>query len=154
MVPGRLLIATIALMVLAVTACGDGDGDGTRAQPSPDGTAFVGGSFGDIPVPPLADPLGPEIVEDDGTVGRSYAVRDRTPRATMDFYVKALADEPMITDVHDVAEEGGATVLRGEWLFDDRRLRVTVQPAPTVEGSAGEREADQVVQLSLLLFPE
>jgi len=124
---------------------GCGDDEQPHAQPAEDATTFVGGAFGELPVPPLADPLGPERVLDEVVV-RSYGVRNTTVQAVMSFYEDALADEEIITPVRDVP--GTAEVLRGEWRHRGQRLRVTVQAAPAADDEPG---VERRVQVSLEL---
>jgi hypothetical protein len=142
----RRIFVGLLVAVTALAACGD-DGE-PRAQPSADGTAFVGGSFDELPVPPLAEPLGPERELGDGVVVRSYGVRNRTVEAVMSFYEDALAGQPVIEPVGDAP--GDASVLRGEWRYRGRRLRVTVQAAPAADEEPG---VEGRVQVSLELHP-
>ena len=142
--PLRWAAVLIALAALVLAGCGDDD-DGTDAQVGPDVTAFVGATLDDVPVPPLAEPLGPARETDEGVRVRSWSVRDRAVEEVMAFYQDLLADRPVVEDVSDAP--GAGTVLRGEWELEDGVLRVTVQEAPTV-GDEGP-----TVQLSLQLTP-
>jgi hypothetical protein len=141
----RSIAICVAFGLIAFVGCSDDDPP--RAQPATDATMFVGGSFDELPVPPLADPLGPEHVVDEVVV-RSYGVRNRTVESVMSFYEEALADEELITPVHDVP--GAAEVLRGEWRYRGKRLRVTVQAAPAADDEPG---VERRVQASLELHP-
>lgn len=136
------LVLTLAALVLA----GCGDGDDTDAQVGPGVTGFVGATLDDVPVPPLAEPLGPVRETDDGIRVRSWSVRDRSVEEVMAFYQELFEDRPVVDDVSDAP--GAGTVLRGEWRLEDGIMRVTVQEAPTV-GDEGP-----TVQLSLQLTPE
>lgn len=143
--PVRWAALFLALAALVLAGCGEGDDD-TSAQVGPGATSFVGATLDDVPVPPLAEPLGPARETDDGTRVRSWSVRDRSIEEVMAFYQDLLQDRPVVDDVSDAP--GAGTVLRGDWQLEDGVLRVTVQEAPTV----GDEEP--TVQLSLQLTPD
>lgn len=147
----RHRIAAFAMITLVtLSGCGDGD-DATspEAQPAPDVTRFVEGDFGDIPVPPRAEPAGERSERDDVTA-RSYFVRNMTPEAVMDFYTDYFSSEG------DTAirspEPTGPDAWRGTWLVDGRELLVSTILAPTAGGAEVEN-ADVVTQLDLELSP-
>ena len=142
----RSISVCLLLSVTALAGCG-GD-DEPQARPSSEGAAFVGGSFEELPLPPLAEPLGPEREVGQGVVVRSYGVRDATVESVMSFYEDALADEAVIAAVSDAP--GDASVLRGEWRHGGRRLRVTVQAAPAADEEPG---VERRVQVTLELHP-
>lgn len=146
-----LALVVIAIASLGLASCGDdggGQGGGDpEAQPSPDGTTFVEGDFGQIPLPPLADPAG-ERSEIDGVTTASYFVRNRTPREVLEFYEEYFADDGV--DVIVGPETFGRDAWRAAWLLDGRELLVTAQPAPTADAE----RADVVTQLSLELSTE
>lgn len=140
--------AAVILLLVASTGCGDGGESDSDDVVAPDVTTFVGGDLDDVPVPPLAEPVGPLRELDGELLVRSYEVRNRTPREVMTFYQAAFADRPVLTPVRDVP--GRATVLRGEWRLEDGVIRITTQRAPTLE----EKGSDSLVtQLSLQFSP-
>ena len=127
-----------------LASCGADDGPEAR---SPGDAAASSGALDQLPVPALADPLGPEREVGDVVV-RSYGVRNATVESVMSFYEDALADEDVLTAVRDAP--GDAPVLRGEWRYRGQRLRITVQAAPAADEEPG---VDRRVQVSLELHP-
>lgn len=145
-------MATAAVAALVVlSACGNGAG-GTEpsAQVAPQTKASVAADLGNVPIPPLARPIGPLYKAADGTATRNYAVRNMTVEAVMTFYRKQLADRPVVKAVADAL--GSWKVLRGEWRLDAGVIRVTVTPAPALGGQVADSGHDEV-QLSLQLLP-
>lgn len=150
---GRARASVVAgvLAVALLGGCGDDDvpEEGVEAQPAADEATFVAGDFGDIPLPPLAEPAG-ERSEIDGVVAQSYFVRNRTPADVLEFYVEQLAERGFEIVV---PPDGSRDNRRGTWLVDGRELLVSATPAPTAEGGEVER-SEVVTQLSLELAPE
>lgn len=147
------LVSLVAVLLLALAGCGDGDGEreaGTDAQVTPGSSNFVGADLDDVPVPPLAEPLGPVQEEDGGLLVRSYAVRDSRVQDVMAFYEDLFADRPVVQPVEDAP--GSSTVLGAAWQLRDGILKVTAQQAPTID-DPGSSEGNSV-QLSLELDPE
>ncbi|MGE3835542.1 MAG: hypothetical protein AB7H43_12235 [Acidimicrobiia bacterium] len=145
----RLPAALVAALALVLLGCGDDDVGGPQVTPGV--TGFVGADLDDVPVPPLATPLGPASEVDEGVVVRSYAVRDRTVGEVMAFYADALADRPVASPVRQLP--GSADARQGTWIFDDGVLTVTAQRAPTVDEGDGPSGGGLTTQLSLQLEP-
>lgn len=140
-------MALVAVLVLG--ACGDG-GSGPEAQPAEEGATFVRGDFGDIPVPPLAEEVGPRSEKDD-VIAQSYEVRNTSREELFEFYDDRL-DGWRVEQAPQKLGEAEAASWRAQWTRDDRRLIVTVSEAPTLE-PADAADDDPVVQLSLSLEP-
>lgn len=138
---GRLVVSVLAPAAL-LAGCGDdvaGDAQ-PEAQPAPDVSVFSEGDFDGLPVPPLADPVGPRSEYEDVTA-RSFTVRNTTPEEVVEFYDTALGDWTK------QGSEDVGTAIRSDYEKGGRGLRVTVQRAPTIEDDAAE------LQLSLQLGP-
>lgn len=142
-----VLVALVVVFVLG--ACGDADSE-PEAQPAEEGVTFVRGDFGDIPVPPLAEEVGPRSEKDD-VVAQSYRVRNSSRAELFDFYGERLGGWQVEEAPRPLGDAEEAS-WRGQWVRDDRRLVVTVSEAPTLE-PADAADDDPVVQLSLSLEP-
>ena len=142
-----VLVALVVVLVLG--ACGD-SGSGPEAQPAEEGATFVRGDFGSVPVPPLAEEVGPRSEKDD-VVAQSYRVRNSSRAQLFDFYGERLDGWQVEQAPQAVGDAEGAS-WRGQWVRDDRRLVVTVSEAPALE-PADAADDDPVVQLSLSLEP-
>ena len=141
----RRLRSVAGLVVLALSAAGCGRASEEGTQPRPDVTTFEQGDFDDIPLLAGSDPLSPPT-EEQGSVARSYQVRDTTPKGVLDFYVEQLADAEVLEEPGDI----GANTFRGRWRLDQGRvLTVSATGAPTLDG-----DAEVLTQYSLSLAPE
>ena len=147
----RPLIVVLLLAGAALGACGSDDDtrDGGDAQPAPDVTTFAAGDFGEIPLPPLAEPAG-ERSEQQGVVVQSFFVRNRTAEEVLELYRTYFEGEGVATILPP--EPFGNDAWRGRWLLDGRELLVSATPAPSVDGGEVEH-ADVVTQMSLELSP-
>ena len=145
---GRLAVTALALLIAAtIAACGD-EGGAPEAQPSPGGTGFVDGEFDELPVPPLAVPLGPRR-EKEGVLSRSWSVRNTTAAEVLDFYERTLGDRWQVS----TPPRPLGDAYRGEWRAGDDELRVSAVPAPAADVDARPQPAGALVQLSLQLLP-
>lgn len=131
-----------------MTASCSGSDEGT--QPAPDVSTFEQGDFGDIPLHPTSSPLGSRS-EKNGTVARSYTVRNTTARQVLEFYESALDEHEVIEAPQDI----GRRSWRGLWRVDGRELTVSAtaisQPGDVEERPA--RPSEYNVQYSLSLGP-
>jgi hypothetical protein len=143
--PTKLFTAVVT--VVALGACTPSD-EGT--QPSPDVTTFEQGDFSDIPLHPRSEALTPPN-EEGGTVARSYAVRNTTPEAVLNFYEEQLAE-------FDIVEEPGSigtNTFRGSWQLNQGRvLIVSATPVSSnLDGSGELVDTEALTQYSLSLSP-
>lgn len=144
---GRRTAALVAASgVFAAVLAGCGDGDRPEAQPAPDVTRFVEGSFEDVPLFPRSEPVSQRHEKND-TTAQSYKARNTTAEQVLRFYDERLPGWQQLGPVEKV----GATAYRGEWVRGGRRLLVSAAPAPGL-GESDEIEAP-VVQYSLTLGP-
>ena len=141
-----LALAGAVFVSLAVAGCAPSD-EGT--QPAPAVTTFEQGDFANVPLPPRAEPVSNRS-EEAGVVARSFAVRDTSPEAVLEFYREQLP----ATNVVEAPHEIGVNSFRGRWLVDGRELTVSATVADTLD--AIETFGDDVgviTQLSLSLAP-
>lgn len=141
---GPLAAAACALVLAA--GCGGGGASEPEAQPAPDVSVFAEGDFGEIPLHPRSDPIGPRS-EKAGVTARSYVTRGATPEQVLRYYEGNLDGWALVEPVrrdHDA--------YRGTWERDGRTLLVSAGPAPTVDTRPGD--AGQVLtQYNLQLGP-
>lgn len=145
LLPRVLMGASAACLVLG--GCGADNDEGT--QPAPDVSTFEQGEFSDLPLPPRSEPVS-ERAEEAGVVSRSYAARDTSPEAVMEFYAQELDGAVVLAPPEDI----GAGTQRGRWLVGDRELTVSATMEDPLE--AAERFGDDVgvvTQFSLSLSP-
>ena len=145
----RLVVggAAAAVVLLGVTGCASsGDEEGT--QPAPGVTSFQQGDFGDVPLPDRSDPVGTRS-ETDGVVTQTFAARDTTVDALIDFFdsqLPAAGWEPA------EAYETENGIYRGDFTKDGRRLEVVIDQVPDLPED--ETGGAQPVQFSLILNPD
>lgn len=143
---------SVYLMVLclavAMSACGD-DADDGDAQPAEDSPTFVEGDFGEVPVHPLADPVGERSTTGDVTA-QSFEVRNLTRDQLFEWYDENLDGWTSETTPGPVGEAPEAS-WRGTWTSGDRRLIVTASEGTTLSGSSSSD--DVRLQYSLSLEP-
>ena len=144
-----LTTAVCAGLLLVTTACGN-DGDSPSASPAEDGATFVSGDFGDIPIHPLADPVGPKSTKDD-VIAQSFVARNITSDDLFAWYEERLDGWNQTEAPHALGEAPQAS-SRARWEREDRRLIMTVSNAPTLEADASADD-DPAVQYSLSLEP-
>ena len=145
LLPRVLMGASAALLVLG--GCGTDNDEGT--QPATDVPSFEQGAFSDLPLPPRSEPVS-ERAEEAGVVSRSFAARDTSPEAVLEFYAQELDGAVVLAP----PEEIGAGTRRGRWLLGDRELTVSATREDPLE--AVERFGDDVgvvTQFSLSLSP-
>jgi hypothetical protein len=124
-----LRLLAVALLVLAVTACGASGDEENEAQPERGG-GFVQGEFDDIPRHPGSDQI-QAATETDEVVTASYVVETAQPRTVLRFYDQTLPNEGWTTTEAPV--EAGRDVWRGTWRRDGDRLEVSASPAEGLE---------------------
>lgn len=141
----RMLLGGMVIAV-ALGACTSSD-EGT--QPRPDVTTFEQGDFDDIPLHPRSEALTPPN-EEDGTVARSYGVRDTTPEDVMAFYEDELTEFDLVEEPASI----GVDTFRGRWQLDqDRVLTVSATLATNLESPEGFEDTELLTQFSLSLSP-
>jgi hypothetical protein len=142
--PHRAFVAAAAW--IALSGCNASD-EGT--QPAPSVSSFTQGDFEGLPLPPRSEPVGGRT-EERGVVARSYAARDTTPEAVMDFYAQELESAAVL----EPPDELGIGTFRGRWLVGNGELTVSATRESSLD--AIERfgdEAGVVTQFSLSLAP-
>lgn len=140
--------AAAALIVAALGACGE-DEEQAETQPAPAVTTFEQGRFGDVPLFPRSEPIGPRS-EKREVVARSYRARGTTPEGVLEYYRDAL-DQQRWTMLGPIKQIGVGS-YRAEWASGDRRLRVSATRAPGFDSEAPSEQA--LVQYSLSLRPK
>ncbi len=123
----RSVTAVLALCLFAVCAsCSHGSK--RNAQPAPGVSVFTPGSFEELPQYPRSTPLEP-TQNSNGVQTRSFKADGTNPEQVVRWYNGHLPGWQPIEAVH---AEGVAWA--GDWKNDDRTLRVTASPAPTLGG--------------------
>jgi hypothetical protein len=139
----------VALLLATGAACGGGT-DEPEAQPAPDLTRFTdNGTFDAIPRYPRSEPASPRREIEDAIV-RTWAVRNTTPEAVLEFYRTTLPGQGW-DQVQPPIQVNRS--WRGSWLRDEGTLEVSAGPAPTIDDDAADA-ADPSVQYSLTLRPD
>jgi hypothetical protein len=144
----RLRCLLVLVLAGAVAGCGSASDEGT--QPRTDVSTFEQGDFDDIPLLPTSEPLSPPN-EEDGTVARSYVVRDTAPSEVLDFYVEQLAEAELVAEPVEI----GVNTFRGRWQLDQGRiLTVSATAANNLDTPADFSEGiETFTQYSLSLSP-
>lgn len=129
---GARLLSPLAVLLVIAPACGSDD-IGKTAQPTPDASTFVRGSFDELPRYPRSDPLGP-VSRKRETIARSYRARAATPEQVLDYFNRELEGAGW------AAVEGpraiGKTTWRGRWRRGDEVVVVSATNAPTLGDDA------------------
>lgn len=142
-----LSLATFVAVALVATGCDPASDEGT--QPRPDVTTFEQGDFDDIPLVPASEPLSAPS-EENGTVARSYVVRNTSPAEVLGFYERQLRERTVVSPPETIGEN----TFRGRWQLDQGRvLTVSANLERNLEGIEEFENVETLTQYSLSLAP-
>lgn len=151
----RFLAAVLLLAAGVLVACGEAEDPEATPEPAPGREGFVEGDFDDVPVIPRAEPVGPAVSREEGTVARTYKVQALNPRQSIQEWGTLLSERDW--DRVEGPREMGQGIWRSDWLADDRRLELVATPTdavPADEATPGESSERFPTTVSVLLYPD